>query len=128
MGLLARNVLAPDTIYDRAIATHETVFLNIYAMHRHRMYWDAPDAFDPSRFLPNAKAGRDKYLYLPFGAGPRVCVGANFAMMQAQIILSTLLARFRFRPAGPHPEPIMHMTLRPEPGVHLAVEPAQRPH
>ena len=65
---------------------------------------------------------RDKYQYLPFGAGPRVCVGANFAMMQAQIILATLLARLRFTPAGPGPQPVMTMTVRPDPGVFLAVE------
>ena len=67
--------------------------------------------------------GRDKYQYLPFGAGPRVCVGANFAMMQAQIILATLIQRFRFRPGRPEPKPIMTMTVRPDPGVFLEVLP-----
>ncbi|QDY71237.1 cytochrome P450 [Qingshengfaniella alkalisoli] len=121
VGLLARNVLAPDTLYGRDIGTGETVFLNIYALHRHQDYWDAPEMFDINRFSPEARKSRDKYLYLPFGAGPRVCVGANFAMMQAQIILATLLARFHFAPSGPAPEPVMHMTIRPEPGVTLAV-------
>jgi cytochrome P450 len=69
-------------------------------------------------------AGRDRYQYLPFGAGPRVCVGANFAMMQAQIILATLLARFELTPAGPAPMPVMHMTVRPDPGVLLFARPA----
>ena len=70
------------------------------------------------------RKGRDRYLYLPFGAGPRACVGANFAMMQAQIILTTLLARFRFRPGpDPIPIPVMTMTLRPDTGVRLIVEP-----
>ena len=123
VGLLARDALAPDTLHDRPVTPGETVFLNIFALHRHRMYWEHPDAFHPDHFAPEAKAGRDRYQYLPFGAGPRICVGANFAMMQAQIILATLLARFRFLPAGPHPRPVMHMTLRPEPGVFLAVEP-----
>lgn len=123
VGFLARNVRAFDRIYDREIRPGETVFLNIYALHRHHDYWRDPDAFDPSRFLPEAAQGRDRYLHLPFGAGPRVCVGANFAMMQAQIILSTLLARFEFRPAGPEPEPVMLMTVRPEPGVALDVRP-----
>lgn len=122
VGLLARNVLAADRLYDREIRAQETVFLNIYALHRHAMWWDEPDAFDPERFSPEASAARDKYLYLPFGAGPRVCVGANFAMMQAEIILATLLSRFRFTPAGPAPVPVMHMTLRPDPGVILRAE------
>lgn len=123
VAFLARNVLAADRLYDRDIRPGETVFLNIYALHRHRLYWQEPDAFDPEHFAPDAVAGRDRYQYLPFGAGPRVCVGANFAMMQAGIILATLLARFRFAPAGPAPRPVMHMTVRPDPGVELFARP-----
>ncbi len=123
VGLLARNVLAADRIYDRDIRPRDTVFLNIYALHRHRMWWEDPDGFDPDNFAPEKVAARDRYLHLPFGAGPRICVGANFAMMQAQIILTSLLARFRFAPAGPEPAPIMHMTIRPEPGVALIATP-----
>lgn len=119
VALLARNVLAPDQIYDREVRRNDTVFLNIFSLHRHAMLWQNPDAFDPDRFAPDQAAGRERYQYLPFGAGPRICVGANFAMMQAQIILSTLLARFDFTPAGPQPIPVMHMTIRPEPGVTL---------
>ncbi len=124
VGLLARNVLHADQLYDRQIRPNETVFLNIYGLHRHLQLWKLPDVFDPGRFTPEQTANRDRYQYLPFGAGPRVCVGANFAMMQAQIILATLLARFRFSPAGPMPMPVMHMTVRPEPGVMLRAEPA----
>ncbi len=119
VALLARNVLKADQIYDREIRPNDTVFLNIFSLHRHSMLWQNPDAFDPERFSPEQVAGRERYQYLPFGAGPRICVGANFAMMQAQIILSTLLARFEFTPAGPQPIPVMHMTIRPEPGVTL---------
>ena len=122
VGLLARNVLRDDRLYDREVRPGDTVFVNIYSLHRHRLLWQEPNAFDPSRFEPDA-APRDRYAYLPFGAGPRVCVGANFAMMQAQIILATLLARFHFDPAGRTPRPVMHMTIRPVPGVHLAATP-----
>ncbi|MFT3974326.1 MAG: cytochrome P450 [Amaricoccus sp.] len=124
VAFLARNVLAPDRIEDRDIRPGETVFLNIQALHRHRLYWQEPDAFDPEHFAPEAVAARDRYQYLPFGAGPRICVGANFAMMQAGIILATLLGRFRFVPAGSAPRPIMHMTVRPDPGVTLFARPA----
>ena len=66
---------------------------------------------------------RDRYQYLPFGAGPRVCVGANFAMMQAGIILSTLIQNFRFAQGWPLPvEPVMTMTARPQPGIFLNVK------
>ena len=123
VGMVARNVLAPDQIYDREIRPNDTVFLNIFSLHRHRMLWKNPDAFDPEHFAPAQVADRDRYQYLPFGAGPRICVGANFAMMQAQIILATLLARFEFAPAGAQPMPVMHMTIRPEPGVTLIARP-----
>ncbi|MEF2070796.1 cytochrome P450 [Consotaella aegiceratis] len=123
VGMLARDVREPDMLRDREMRPGDVLFLPIYALHRHRMWWDAPETFDPGRFGAEASEAIDKYQYLPFGAGPRVCVGANFAMMQAQIILSTLLARFRFTlGAAKLPHPVMAMTVRPEPGVRLSVE------
>ncbi len=118
VAFLARDVLADDTLEGREVRRGDVVFLNIWALHRHRLLWEAPDAFDPARFLPGAPTP-DRFQYLPFGAGPRICVGANFAMLQARIILATLLARFRFSPAGELPKPVMLMTVRPEPGVLL---------
>jgi cytochrome P450 len=127
VGLLARTVLAQDELCGRAIKPGDILFLPIWALHRHEMWWESPERFDPTRFDPDnvdpSRPRRDTFQYLPFGAGPRGCVGANFAMMQASIILSTLLARFRFTPLAPGPKPIMAMTVRPDPGVFLAVEP-----
>jgi cytochrome P450 len=124
VGLLARNVRQPDVLAGRQVLPNDTIFMPIFALHRHRMWWDNPDTFDPENFAPEKTAKRDRYLYLPFGAGPRVCVGANFAMMQAHIILATLLARFRFTQAdGPLPVPTMTMTVRPEGGVRLIATP-----
>jgi cytochrome P450 len=120
VGLLARTVVAEDELCGRAMKPNDLLFLPIWALHRHEMWWEQPELFNPARFDPDVR--RDKYQYLPFGAGPRVCVGANFAMMQAGIILATLLARFRFTPSGPGPQPVMSMTVRPEPGVMLQVE------
>ena len=90
--------------------------LPIYALHRHRLLWDNPDSFDPDRFLTPP----DRYAFLPFGAGPRICIGASFAMQEAVIILATLLAKLRFtRVAGRDPTPRMILTLRPQGGVWL---------
>lgn len=123
VGLVARTALQSDELWGRSVRPNDVVFLPIWALHRHEMWWDAPRAFDPDRFSPSASAGRDRYQYLPFGAGPRVCVGVNFAMMQAHIILATLVQRFRFAPTQPGPRPIMTMTVRPEPGVFLSLDP-----
>lgn len=124
VGFLARDAAERDILAGREILPGDTVFLAIYALHRHEMWWARPNAFDPDNFAPERAKNRHKFLYLPFGAGPRVCVGANFAMMQAQIILSTLLARYRFELTGaPPPVPTMSMTVRPEGGVWLRSTP-----
>jgi cytochrome P450 len=125
VGMLARNVREPDSLCGREILPNDILFLPIYALHRHQMWWLRPNQFDPDRFSPSAAQSRDRYLYLPFGAGPRVCVGSNFAMMQAQIILATLLSRFRFEKVEALPMPTMSMTVRPHPGVRLAVTPVE---
>ena len=81
---------------------------------------DRPDSFDPGRFADPKAVNR--FAYIPFGDGPRICIGASFAIQEAVIILSTLLARFRFAPvAGREPKPVMILTLRPEGGVWLNV-------
>jgi cytochrome P450 len=120
VGLLARSVIEQDELCGRQMRPGDIVFLPIWALHRHELLWQNPAEFDPARFGPNAKL--DKYQYLPFGAGPRVCVGADFAMMQAQIILATLVQNFRFLPGAPAPRPVMMMTVRPEPGIFLQVQ------
>jgi len=107
----------------RTVQPNDIVFLPIWALHRHEMWWETPEKFDPARFAPENRGKLNKYQYLPFGAGPRVCVGADFAMMQARIILATLVQKFRFTPAMPAPHPVMMMTVRPEPGVFLDIAP-----
>ncbi|HEY2007457.1 MAG TPA: cytochrome P450 [Rhizomicrobium sp.] len=123
VGLLARTAVAKDELCGRQVQPNDIVFLPIWALHRHEMWWERPQEFDPGRFASENRGRLNKYQYLPFGAGPRVCVGADFAMMQARIILATLIAQFRFTPTSPHPRPVMMMTVRPEPGVFLNVVP-----
>ena len=95
----------------------------IYALHRSHVLWENPDAFDPSRFEnPNSI---QRYTYLPFGDGPRICIGASFALQEAIIILATLLSRFEFEMvAGKEPELEMIFTLRPKGGVWVTTKPA----
>ena len=121
-GLVSRTAQADDALCGVPVAAGETVMIPIYALHRHRALWDDPDAFRPDRWLTGAKP--DRYSYLPFGDGPRICIGARFALQEAVIILATLLARFRFVPVrGRVPKPVMILTLRPEGGVWMTAEP-----
>ena len=122
-AFLSRSALKPDTLAGREVRPGDTIILPVYALHRHHMRWAEPDRFDPERFAdPKAI---DRFAYLPFGDGPRICIGANFALQEAVIVLATLLARHRFAPVrGKAPRPVMILTLRPEGGVWLTVEPA----
>src|SRR5262249_60171838 len=79
----------------------KTTSLPIYALHRHEELWRDPDRFDPDRFEAQAVAARDRFAYLPFGAGPRLCIGQGFANIEAVARLATPLSRFRLRlPSG----------------------------
>ena len=120
-AFLSRTAKAADTLCGREVRPGDTVMLPIYALHRNHLLWDKPDAFDPDRFAdPRAI---DRFAYLPFGDGPRICIGASFALQEAVIVLATLLARFRFgRVPGKEPKPVLILTLRPEGGVWLKVE------
>ena len=87
-----------------------------------RKLWDRPDAFLPSRFHPGNRDAIDRYQYLPFGAGPRVCIGATFAMQEAIIALAVLLSRFRFDTTPQtRPWPVQKLTTQPLGGLPLAV-------
>jgi cytochrome P450 len=122
-GIISRTAQAADRLCGHEIRPGDTVMIPIYALHRNHLLWQAPDAFRPARFADRKAIPR--YAYLPFGDGPRICIGASFALQEAVIILSTLLARFRFRPVrGRDPAPVMILTLRPEGGVWLQTDPA----
>lgn len=121
-AIVSRTALEADTLCGRDIHPGDTVMIPIYALHRHEMLWDDPDAFRPNRFAD--RKAIDRYAYLPFGDGPRICIGASFAIQEAVIILATLLAQFKFHAVpGKDPDPVMILTLRPEGGVWLQAEP-----
>ncbi|MDE2912806.1 MAG: cytochrome P450 [Paracoccaceae bacterium] len=120
-AILSRSAQRADELCGRDIRQGDTIILPIYALHRHHQLWDRPDSFDPDRFSNGRPV--DRFAYLPFGDGPRVCIGASFALTEAVIILATLISRFRFRRLpGPGPKPVMILTLRPHGGIHLEVE------
>lgn len=120
-GILSRTAQQDDRLCGREIRRGDTVMIPVYALHRHHQLWEDPNAFRPERF-----ANRDainRYAYLPFGDGPRICIGASFAIQEAVLILAVLLKRFRFDLVeGRPPEPVMILTLRPDTGVWLTAE------
>jgi len=96
----------------------------IYALHRNVRLWEHPNTFDPDRFAPERSKARSRYAYLPFGGGPRVCIGATFAMIETVVIVATLVRAFRFRPVPGHkPRPAPRISLRPHGGMPLLIEP-----
>ncbi|SMO59840.1 Cytochrome P450 [Thalassovita litoralis] len=121
-ALLSRTAQRADTLGGREIRSGDTVILPIYALHRNHLLWDSPDTFAPDRFMDRKTIRR--FSYLPFGDGPRICIGASFALQEAVIILASLLARFRFTPVPCRtPSPVMILTLRPKGGVWLRADP-----
>lgn len=120
-AMVSRTARIADTLCGREVRPGDTVMLPFYALHRSHLLWDEPHAFRPERFAD--RSAIDRFAYLPFGDGPRICIGASFAIQEAVIILSTLVSRFRFsRIPGKDPRPVLILTLRPEGGVWLGVE------
>jgi len=122
--LMARRTVKPETLGGHSLKPGTLLFIPIYAIHRHERLWRDPDTFDLTRFQGD-KAGRIlRTAYMPFGAGPRVCVGATFAMMEMVAGLATLLQNVRFAPVeGARYEPIQRITLKPKGGLQLRVLP-----
>ncbi|KKN79506.1 hypothetical protein LCGC14_0339650 [marine sediment metagenome] len=119
---LNRTALAPDRVGDVEIPAGATVLVMPWLIHRHEMLWDRPDHFIPSRFLPGNRETIDRYQYLPFGVGPRVCIGASFALQEGVIALAALLKHLRFDYAGSSPpEVVQRITVQPLGGLPLRV-------
>ena len=96
--------------------------LPIYVIHRHRKLWDDPDRFDPARFAPEREASYSRYQFMPFGAGPRICIGAAFALVEATVMLATLVRAARFEsPPVQKPLPVSRVLLVPKGGMPLRV-------
>jgi unspecific monooxygenase len=109
-----RQALAADVAGGIDIAAGTTVLIAPWVLHRHRRLWRDPDRFDPSRFMPEAPAV-PRFSYLPFGAGPRVCVGAQFAMAEATLALAALVRAFRFNLDDIRPPlPVGIVTTQPD--------------
>ncbi|HVP97688.1 MAG TPA: cytochrome P450 [Roseiarcus sp.] len=121
-AMLSREAIADDEILGVRVPAGTVVVISPYVLHRRRGLWDDPDAFDPSRFLGERRDRIDRFAYIPFGAGPRVCIGMSFAMQEAVIVLANFLRAFRFElVAGQTVAPRQRVTLRPQNGLKMHV-------
>jgi cytochrome P450 len=115
-----RQAIGPDRLGDAEVESGDIVSIWPWLLHRHTRLWEEPDAFDIERFAD--KGGRHRFQYLPFGAGPRTCVGGPFATAEALTILSHWLRDWRFVDVGHEVRPAGMVTLRPAGGLPLRLE------
>lgn len=124
--IFSRQATEPVVVAGYELPKRTIVLLCPYAQHRRPDVWPDPERFDPERFRPEAEAQRHKLAWLPFGAGPRVCIGNHFAMMEAQLVLAVMLGRATYESLGDsRPDP--HATLRPAGGMPTRVRLRQAP-
>lgn len=121
--IFGRKAIADDEIGGYSIPANSIIVLSPYVTHRHPALWEHPEVFDPERFTPERSAGRPHYAYFPFGGGPRMCIGNNFALMEMQLILATIAQRYKLRLVPGYPvEPEAFLSLRPRYGLPMKLE------
>jgi unspecific monooxygenase len=112
--LIARAATAPDTIAGMSIRKGDVILIAPWLLHRHEKLWRDPNAFIPERFMPPAPPP-DRFAYLPFGVGPRICIGAHFALVEATLALAKIVATFRIALADREPVvPVGVVTTQPD--------------
>ena len=111
---LNRAALEADQVGRFSVPKGASVLVMPWVVHRHRRLWSRPTEFVPSRFLPDKRGAIDRYQYIPFGLGPRVCIGQYFAMQEGVIALAVLMRKLRFDYASERaPEPVQKITVQP---------------
>ncbi|WP_320199834.1 cytochrome P450 [Agrobacterium sp. rho-13.3] len=118
--IITRTALEDFRLGEYLIPAGTVLIVPIYAVHHHASLWQDAEIFDPDRFTPEAAKARHRYAYMPFGAGPRVCIGNAFAVMEAVAILAVLLQKVRLAAIEPQtPKPVMKVTLRPDKTIRM---------
>ena len=122
--MMVREASCPERFRDRDVPQGAQLVLSPWHLHRHERLWENPDGFDPDRWQSANGKQCQREAYIPFSAGPRVCTGAGFAMVEGPLLLSMLLRRFRLeRVAGRDPVPVAHLTVRAKDGIWLRITP-----
>lgn len=118
--MMVREARYGETFRDRHIKTGSQIVLSPWHLHRHERLWHAPDAFDPQRWQTENGKTCQREAFMPFSAGPRVCTGAGFAMVEGPLILARLLRDVVVEPvSGRVPVPVAHLTVRAKEGIWL---------
>jgi len=129
ISAISRVALGRDNLNGEPVRAGSLIVVSPYVLHRHRLLWDRPDAFDPGRFLGPGHAAIDRFAYLPFGAGPRKCIGSTFALQEATLMLAAIVRHFAFRLKPGHAVwPILQVTLRPAGGLPMVIGPRSPNH
>ena len=119
-AVTGRRAAAADEICGQKIAAGDRILISSWVLHRHRTLWDDPESFDPDRFSPERSAGRHRFAYMPFGGGPRICIGMGMAMQEAVLILATLAQRFQPRLKTPQEVKLQaRITIAPVGGLKM---------
>ncbi len=120
--VLGRVALGDDQFGEYFVPAGTIVAISPYTIHRHLGFWDDPERFDPQRFTAERSAGRQRFAYIPFGAGPRQCIGNNFAMLEAQLIIPMVVQRFDLSLIADHEiKPEVVFVLRPDRQMKMMV-------
>ena len=119
--MMVRETRCPEDMRGRAAPIGAQIVLSPWHLHRHERLWDNPDGFDPTRWGTENGKQCQRDAYIPFSAGPRVCTGAGFAMVEGPLLLSMLVARFRFELTDRVPVPVAHLTVRAKDGIWLKI-------
>lgn len=127
VAFVPRDTTVSEDMRNKHILPGSILFVSPWLMHRHTEHWDDPDVFDPDRFARAETKASEQKAYLPFSKGPRVCLGAAFALQEAVIVLATIMRDWTIRPVEGHvPKPIARLTLRSENGIRLHMEKRRR--
>jgi cytochrome P450 len=119
---ISRTALDYDELAGETIKPGTLIVIAPYVLHRHRALWTRPNAFDPNQFFGKARESIDRFAYLPFGVGPRICIGATFAIQEASIMVATIMRHFTLEMvSGSTPWPVQKVTLRPKGGLPMIV-------
>ncbi len=120
---MARQAVAADNLCGTEIRPGSQIMISPWLLHRHHKLWDEPDLFVPERFTPERKEKMHRFAYMPFGGGPRICIGMGFAMQEAMIILAMIARNWRLQLKPGHiVEPVARITLRPRNGLKMTLQ------